>query len=123
MAGKTSDNPVVFGDEDGTEPRRAKFLVGTPSQAVDGIAWVTGSGVDKAVEGGEITFDIPVRFQPRRRRSAWRPSSSSTLPFWVEIEAGLWHGFRSEVKAREFAAVKGVVVLSRDEVLRIEGVA
>lgn len=111
--GGTPDNAIVLGDPDGSTAQPATFLVETDEVKKGKYKFVTGTGVDQAVEEGTIRlgFDQPtIRRKPRR-------NPADDPQFYVQTGRNKWVGFASESAAARYAKANSTEVLTRDQVL------
>lgn len=111
--GASPRNALVIGDANGKSAQPATFLVDTDQAPAGKYLYVTGDGVDAAVEAGTIALG----YQPRRAAKAAAPAREPSTPQWyVQIGRNRWRGFANKNAAERFAASVGETVKTRDEV-------
>jgi len=114
-------NPIILGESNDEPAQAVTFTVDyevTSDLKVSAgeYRYVSGTGVDDAVEKGDLTRGFPQRQQRARQQQRPRP----TPRWYVESDRGSFVGFSSRPAADRYAKTTGKVVLTKDEVLKGE---
>lgn len=81
--------------------------------------YVSGDGVEQAVEDGKITLQYKPRAVAPRPRA--RKTNDTVPPFYVKTGRNKWVGFKSKAAAERYATSVSGTVLTREEVLKSQG--
>jgi len=118
--GGAPQNPILFGNKDNRPAQPATLLVGLPHTPIDTYVYVSGDGVESAVEGGEIVLG----YKPSgavKGTSRRKTSPSDPAPFYVKTGRNKWYGFKVRAAAERYAKSVGAEVLTREEVVNAQG--
>lgn len=118
LPGATSRNPIVLGDPNGQPSQPATFNIKHPNADVGQYKYVSGDGIQAAVENG----DISIGYQQAPARPARVVPSNADAPDWyVRVGNNRWVGFKTRAAAERYAKTVNGTVATRDQVLRVEG--
>lgn len=118
LPGATSAKPIIFGDPDGGPAQPATFLKDHPNAKAGQYKYVSGTGVQDAVDAG----DIAIGYKPNPPRAPRQIPALSSAPDWyVKTGNNRWVGFKTKPAAERYAKTVNGVVVTRDEVLGEEG--
>lgn len=118
IPGATQRNPIVFGAANSAPSEPAEFLVEHEHAAAGKTKFVTGTGVQAAVEEGLIKR---AGYQPRAAKVKRVAPTPVAHKWFVKIGRGNWKGHHSKQAAERMARVFGEPVLTYDEVLKAKG--
>ncbi len=118
LPGSTPRNPVVFGKKDGRAAQPATFLIDHAGVTAGSYKYVSGDGVEQAVEDGTVTIGYG---RPKSRVARAAPVLKDSPVAYVKTGSNKWVGFKSVALAERYAAQVGGVVQTRDEVLASKG--